>query len=71
MFFLLNYGIIFLEEIESAKSAIKTLGAQIKSIERITLPSSDNERTIIIIEKISTTPMNYPRKANIIVKKPL
>ncbi len=59
------------EEIENAKSAIKTLGAQIKSIERITLPSSDNERTIIIIEKISTTPLEYPRKVNIIVKKPL
>ena len=59
------------DEIENAKAAIKILGGLIKSIEKLTLPDSDNERTIIIIEKVKSTPVEFPRKSNLISKKPL
>lgn len=57
-------------EIEEAKTAIKKLGGKISKVEKIIL-NNDNERTIIIIEKIKSTEHIYPRKAGIPIKNPL
>lgn len=50
------------EEIEEAKKAIETLGGEIEKVEKISLPDSDNKRTIIIIKSVKQTPNKYPRK---------
>ena len=59
------------EEIQNAKFAIKELGGKIINVEKLNLPDSDIERTIVIIEKIKNTPAKYPRKAGIPTKQPL
>ena len=59
------------EEINQAKKAIKILGGDIKQIEKFTIPSTDIERTIIIIHKQHKTTNGYPRKAGIPSKNPI
>lgn len=58
-------------EIELAQNAINILGGKIEKIEKIFLPESDIERNIVLIRKISITPMKYPRKAGVPGKNPL
>lgn len=59
------------EEIQDANKAIEILGGKIILKETFTLPESDIERNIIIIEKIAHTPKQYPRKAGTPSKTPL
>lgn len=58
-------------EVMEAEKAIITLGGQIASVEKFVLPFSQDERNIIVIQKVKTTPKNYPRKAGLPAKKPL
>lgn len=58
-------------EIEEAKTAIKTLGGKLKEIKKVKLPNSDIVRSLIIIEKLSPTPPQYPRRAGMAKKRPL
>ena len=51
-----------LDEIEEAKNAIEVFGGELEKIEEITLPDSDNKRTIIIINKVRPISNKYPRK---------
>lgn len=59
------------EEIEEIDYALKVLGGKIKEVKNMFLPNSDNERNIIVIEKVHSTPSKYPRKAGIPTKQPL
>ncbi len=58
------------EELEEAKSAVKTLGAKVESVFDYTLPSGDS-RTLIILRKVSPTPPKYPRNKGQMSKHPL
>ncbi|HJV47110.1 MAG TPA: 16S rRNA (guanine(527)-N(7))-methyltransferase RsmG [Bacillota bacterium] len=58
-------------ELDEAKKAIKILGAKTNQLNELNLPTDQAERSIIVIEKISTTPKGYPRKAGIPTKKPI
>ncbi len=59
-----------LEEIESAKKAISILGGNVQEVENYKI-SQDNERILIIIEKIKHTPKIYPRKQGKPSKEPI
>jgi len=59
------------EELDSARSAIGTLGGQVISTEVENLPDSDINHTIIKIKKVRATPTKYPRKAGKPSKEPL
>ena len=59
------------EEINDAKKAIEKLGGNIEKIEKLLLPDINEERNIIIIRKIKTTPKEFPRKAGTPSKKPI
>ncbi len=59
------------EETDRAEAAIKTLGGQLKQIVPVIIPGLDEERYLVVIEKISATPEKYPRRAGIPSKKPL
>ncbi len=59
------------EEISNAKKAIRVLGGNINKIEEYKLPNTEIERTIIIVEKINSTPKAYPRKAGTPAKEPI
>lgn len=58
------------EEIDAARSAIKTLGGKIIAEKSFSL-SDGGERTLVIIKKISQIPPKYPRPSAQIAKKPL
>ena len=58
------------DEIGDAESAISTLGGKICNNVSYKLPNGD-QRTIIIIKKISQTPTKYPRKSKKIASAPL
>ena len=57
-------------EVESARTAIKTLSGQLQAVHQYQLPTAGS-RTIVDIKKISQTPPKYPRKSAKISKKPL
>ena len=59
------------QELEEGKKAICVLGGKILNKEEFTLPHSDIERTIIIIEKNKNTPEKYPRRSGIPSKEPV
>lgn len=59
------------KEINEAKSAIDILGGKIEKIDKLIIPDTDIERTIIIIKKLKNTPNNYPRKPGTPAKDPI
>lgn len=59
------------EEIKGAEKAIRILGGNIVKVDKIILPELNQERNIIIIEKVKSTPKTYPRKPGTPQKMPL
>ncbi len=58
------------DDVTSAQSAIKELGGEIINNVSYKLPNGD-QRTIIVVKKISHTPTKYPRNSKKITSKPL
>lgn len=59
------------DELQNAKNAVFLLGGKIKDTVKFTLPGSDIERSLVIIEKVKKTPGKYPRKAGLPAKEPI
>lgn len=59
------------KELETAKKAIDVLGGEINNILTITLPGVVEERNLIVIRKIKSTPEKFPRRPGIPAKIPL
>lgn len=59
------------DEALEAKNAIFLLGGKVKSQVEFYLPDSDIYRNLFVIEKKSSTPKKYPRKAGLPAKEPL
>lgn len=58
-------------ELKDAEYAIKFLGGSINKIIDIKLPITNDNRKIIMIEKIVESPIGYPRSYDKITKRPL
>jgi len=58
-------------EISQATRAITTLGGSLREVKRIDLEEFTDERQLIIIDKVSVTPHQYPRRPGIPAKRPL
>jgi 16S rRNA (guanine527-N7)-methyltransferase len=58
-------------EAQSAEQAIHILGGQIQQLIPITLPGVEEQRYLVVIEKIAATPDRYPRRVGIPAKRPL
>ncbi len=56
------------DELAEAKNAIEVLGGSVKEL---TLPDTDDERTLIVVKKVKATPKKYPRQAGTPNRKPL
>lgn len=56
---------------EDADNAITTLGGALESRHTVTIPSSNITHDIIVINKIQTTPEQYPRRSGKPKKSPL
>lgn len=59
------------EELKEARKAIQTLGGKIVNIISFCLPEEREQRQILVIQKIESTPKKYPRNFNQIKEKPL
>lgn len=59
------------EEVEEAGKAIEILGGKVKEVMYFSLPGSDIERSLVVIEKVKNTPGKYPRKAGTPLKEPI
>lgn len=58
-------------EMEAAEHAISVLGGKLVEQKEFTLPYSDIERNLVVIEKSRPTPKQYPRKAGTASRNPL
>ncbi|MCL6589738.1 MAG: 16S rRNA (guanine(527)-N(7))-methyltransferase RsmG [Firmicutes bacterium] len=61
----------FLPDLDAGQNAITLLGGAVINIIEAELPGNYGERALIIIQKQQQTPSKYPRKVNLIQKKPL
>ena len=59
------------EEIKSAEKAISILGGEIEKVIEYSLPENFGKRTLIVIKKIKSTPLLYPRGQGKERKQPL
>ncbi len=59
------------EELKQAKNAIELLGGKVEKVEKIILPDTAIQRTIILIRKVKNTPKKYPRRPGTPTKEPL
>jgi len=57
------------EELKQAENAIKSLGGEVA--QNVSRETFSGERTFVTIQKVKSTPTEYPRKYNAITKKPL
>jgi len=59
------------KEIEQSQTAMRLLGGELQEVLNFQLPAIHENRSLLKIQKISSTPDLYPRKAGIPAKKPL
>lgn len=60
-------------ELQGAQKAITTLGGEVSTTMQLVLPTQPEpeQRNLIIINKVATTPKKYPRRPGLPSKKPL
>jgi 16S rRNA (guanine527-N7)-methyltransferase len=58
-------------EVHAAENAIKLLGGEVRQLVSVTLPGVVEERHLVLVDKVATTPPGYPRKPGVPAKKPL
>ena len=68
--FLAPKGADIAAEIDRARSALTTLGGQLLAVEPVCLPDLE-PRTLVIVEKIASTPLLYPRATGVPARRPL
>jgi 16S rRNA (guanine527-N7)-methyltransferase len=58
-------------EISSATKAISLLGGNLREIKPLDLAEFADERSLVVIDKVSPTPPKYPRRPGIPAKRPI
>ncbi len=58
-------------EVNEAAKAIDTLGGELFTIEEVRLPTLDNARYLIVVDKVFATPRRYPRNAGTPTREPI
>ncbi|MBO4780636.1 MAG: 16S rRNA (guanine(527)-N(7))-methyltransferase RsmG [Selenomonadaceae bacterium] len=59
-------GKTFREELDEARAAIKILGGGAVIVREIKLPTLDDSRAVIYVDKKNSTPTKFPRRENLI-----
>jgi 16S rRNA (guanine527-N7)-methyltransferase len=70
-FFICQKGPGVTEELKDSQKALEKLGGEVISLKEVPLPFVERGHHMIIIKKIRSTPMHYPRQAGKPGKKPL
>ena len=60
-----------LAETQDAENALQILGGKLRQAIPVTLPSVVEERYLVLVDKVSTTPAKYPRREGVPSKKAL
>ena len=58
-------------ELSQANKAISLLGGSLREVRKIDLAEFTDKRRLIIIDKVSATPQQYPRRPGIPAKRPV
>ncbi len=58
-------------ETHKADKAIKILGGHLQQLIPVLLPGVAEERYLVVVDKVSTTPPGYPRRVGLPAKKPI
>jgi 16S rRNA (guanine527-N7)-methyltransferase len=58
-------------EVHSAENAIKLLGGEMRQLLTVILPGVVEERHLVVVDKVASTPPGYPRRPGVPAKKPL
>ncbi|MDE2819955.1 MAG: 16S rRNA (guanine(527)-N(7))-methyltransferase RsmG [Chloroflexota bacterium] len=64
-------GMTAYDDANSAAKAIDALGGELFTIEEVLLPTLDNPRYLIVIDKIKKTPRQYPRQPGTPTRDPI
>lgn len=59
------------EELEQAENACREVGGRIVEVKPVPAEVLDGQRVLVVVEKVAATPVRYPRRAGIPVKRPL
>ena len=59
------------DELDDGKKALEVLGGKLIKDEELTLPESEEERTLVLVQKVKSTPKKYPRQAGTPRRKPI
>lgn len=59
------------EELDQARKAMNVLGGNLKEVLKFQLPNTEMGRSLIIVDKIKSTPRAYPRKAGTPSRDPI
>ncbi len=59
------------QELEDADNAITTLGGRLSEVQPVNVTGLEDNRALVVVEKISPTPARYPRRPGIPKKRPL
>jgi 16S rRNA (guanine527-N7)-methyltransferase len=57
--------------VHAAEKAIKFLGGEVRQLIPVMLPGVVEERHLVLVDKVATSPPGYPRKPGVPAKKPL
>jgi 16S rRNA (guanine527-N7)-methyltransferase len=58
-------------EVEAAQKAIATLGGQVREVMPVVVPGLAAARHLVVLEKVSATPHQYPRRPGTPAKRPI
>ena len=64
-------GTAAFEETNEAAKAINLLGGELFTIEELRLPTLDNPRYLVVVDKIRPTPRRFPRSAGLPEREPI
>lgn len=58
-------------ELRKAENAIHLLGGRLREVKRLQMPGLRDARSLVLVDKVESTPVKYPRRAGMPKKRPL
>jgi 16S rRNA (guanine527-N7)-methyltransferase len=58
-------------EAHSAEQAMRVLGGHLRQLIPVTLQGVADDRYLVVVDKVATTPKSYPRRVGLPAKQPI
>jgi len=59
------------EELAGAQRALRILGGRLHSTLPVAVPGLDADRTLVMVAKVASTPLHYPRRPGVPERLPI